>query len=254
MIKTAHIYYFTGTGNTLALARAAAEELSSHGVYAKLRDIQAESDGERPELLGVVFPVYGFGPPRIVSKFLHRLPRGNGCKAMVIANAAGMAGPAASIVAETLAAKGYNVVLADWIEMPSNYIIAKEAVEEAKAHEVISRGQERVKELTRAMLGDRGGLVKKQRHHALRLVHWGFLQGLNRMYKYYKHSDKCTGCGACVGMCPTGSIALNAARRPIWSPSCEHCLRCVNLCPHAAIEFGGTTGGKRRFDYWRGKV
>lgn len=254
MFKSAHVYYFTGTGNTQALATAATDALSLCGVQAEPINLQAFSGGEMPELIGVFFPVYCFGAPRVVNRFLLRLPQGNGSKAMVIANAAGAAGPAAAMVAETLNKKGYEIVLADWIKMPSNYILGREAVEETMAHQIVLNGQARVKQLVEALLNSEAGLVKRSWQPAHRLMHWGFLKGLNYMHRFYKYNDKCTGCGACVEMCPTGSIALDATERPNWRRGCEHCLRCVNLCPYAAIEITNATRGKRRYTYWRGKV
>lgn len=256
MFKQAHLFYFTGTGNTLALTKAAADALRQQGITVDIASVQACPDEALPELIGIFFPVYSYGAPRIVNRFVKRLPSGEGRSAFVIANAADSAGAAATELGAALAKRGYKVLLADWVKMPSNYILGRGAIEQTKAAEIIAAGESKVKDLCNnltapdfapAPLIKRNGVLHS-------FAHWAFLKGLKYAHKYYRVTDKCTGCGACVEMCPTGSISFTDKERPTWSRGCEHCLRCLNLCPAQAIEFAGLTKGKRRFTYWKGHI
>ena len=65
------IYYFSSTGNSLIVARELAEKLGETVVSsipkAINQDIDLSADG-----IGIVFPVYIWGMPAIVSKFLKK--------------------------------------------------------------------------------------------------------------------------------------------------------------------------------------
>lgn len=51
-------------------------------------------------------------------------------------------------------------------------------------------------------------------------------------------SKKCTACGACARLCPTGAIDLNAPRG-VDRQKCIKCGRCVAICPTKARRFYG---------------
>jgi formate hydrogenlyase subunit 6/NADH:ubiquinone oxidoreductase subunit I len=46
----------------------------------------------------------------------------------------------------------------------------------------------------------------------------------------------CTGCGACVEVCPTGAIALVEERARVDDESCSGCGTCVDVCPETAVQ------------------
>ena len=51
------------------------------------------------------------------------------------------------------------------------------------------------------------------------------------------NADVCIGCGACTGVCPTGSLNLNAdGKSECNQDTCVDCGACVAACPVNAIE------------------
>lgn len=48
------------------------------------------------------------------------------------------------------------------------------------------------------------------------------------------NSDKCTGCTACVKVCPTEAIRVSRSKAVIYDRRCIDCGRCVSTCPHHA--------------------
>lgn len=47
--------------------------------------------------------------------------------------------------------------------------------------------------------------------------------------------DRCTGCGACVDVCPHGAISIRGNIAVIDQKLCRQCENCVAICPANAI-------------------
>jgi len=47
--------------------------------------------------------------------------------------------------------------------------------------------------------------------------------------------QKCTGCGACVEVCPLEAISMNDDVAVIDGDTCTECGLCVGECPNEAI-------------------
>ena len=54
--------------------------------------------------------------------------------------------------------------------------------------------------------------------------------------------ERCTGCGACMAVCPSGAIRLVRSERGSYAEvdqaKCRHCEVCLNACPEQAIMSG----------------
>lgn len=62
--------------------------------------------------------------------------------------------------------------------------------------------------------------------------------------------DRCTGCTACVKVCPTEAIRVNRSKAVIYNARCIDCGRCVQACPHHAYSVvSDSLEELRRFDY-----
>jgi ferredoxin len=48
-------------------------------------------------------------------------------------------------------------------------------------------------------------------------------------------TQECTGCGACVDVCPVEAIALEDGIAQIDQDECTECLTCMDECPVEAI-------------------
>ncbi len=55
----------------------------------------------------------------------------------------------------------------------------------------------------------------------------------------YFLQERCTGCGACVAVCPQHCHSVNDGRHEIDRAHCTACGRCVAACPAGALEIKG---------------
>ncbi|MGB9299758.1 MAG: 4Fe-4S binding protein [Anaerolineae bacterium] len=51
----------------------------------------------------------------------------------------------------------------------------------------------------------------------------------------YVDETRCSGCGACVDVCPGGAIALRQGTAIIHQERCSQCEACFHACPEQAI-------------------
>jgi ferredoxin len=49
------------------------------------------------------------------------------------------------------------------------------------------------------------------------------------------NAEQCTGCGACVEICPNGAIQLSDGFAVLDQTICSQCQVCVDICPVGAI-------------------
>ncbi len=47
--------------------------------------------------------------------------------------------------------------------------------------------------------------------------------------------ETCTGCGACIEVCPPKALAIEAEKAALEEEFCEECGFCVAECPVGAI-------------------
>jgi ferredoxin len=56
--------------------------------------------------------------------------------------------------------------------------------------------------------------------------------------------EKCTGCAACVLVCPSGAITIKADGKAEVDPEfCISCGNCKQACEHGAITLDSAGGG-----------
>jgi ferredoxin len=57
--------------------------------------------------------------------------------------------------------------------------------------------------------------------------------------QYVVSTEKCTGCGSCIDVCPTEAIKIKDGKTSI-TLDCIDCGACPRVCPEGAIKKQGT--------------
>jgi electron transfer flavoprotein alpha subunit len=47
---------------------------------------------------------------------------------------------------------------------------------------------------------------------------------------------RCTGCGACIEVCPTGALTLVEGKAHLDDALCQGCEACIQACPAGALQ------------------
>ena len=242
------IYYFSGTGNSLYVAKKIQEQLGE----VELIQITSKERDKNPTItanvLGFVFPVYAWGPPKIVEEFLNTAGFKKPGYLFVVATHGGGPGNTLKYTKKLLKKRGLSLDGAFEIQMPANYISGSNPPSPEKAASLIETQRTKLAEICsnitekrkKTAAGD--GMLKSALIHPIFNTFAGKQQA-----KKFSTSEQCTSCGVCEKLCPVENISLNSEKKPEWGTTCEVCMGCINLCPAQAIESGNVTKGRNRY-------
>lgn len=245
------IYYFTGTGNSLAAARMVAAALKDCELVpiAVLKDTPGNIV-PAADRVGIVCPVYDAGVPRIVAEFAERLDLSGAGYTFAIVTMGGTGVSALHQLNKILMkGRGGKLDAAFAVKMPGNFPPVGRPPEGEKKIAILKAADRHLVSIARTI--DQGIAVPpgfSPGSSLMRcLIYPPFFQNVHGMDKAFSVSDACTSCGTCAKVCPVGNITL-ANDRPAWQHHCEYCCACLHFCPVEAIQlnvFQGTTGRGR---------
>ncbi|MCK9579502.1 MAG: EFR1 family ferrodoxin [Methanoregula sp.] len=245
------IYYFTGTGNSLAAAKKIAAVLGDCELVpiASLEDTQG-AIVPAADRVGIVCPVYFSGLPLMVASFAGRLdPAAAKYVFAVITHGGGGESAALRQLDGILRQRqGRGLDAGFGIAMPGNYILMYESPEGKKQEEILAKADEVIDDITGFLTrcGKRelpSALIPRVLHAVL--YPW-FTSHIHTDDKKFTVSDKCTACGTCVAICPANNIEMIEGK-PVWKHHCELCCGCIHLCPVQAIQAGAGTEKRMRY-------
>lgn len=235
------ILYFTATGNCLAAAKRFKAERYSIPQLIRKRKYCIEDD-----VIGIIFPVYAFSIPDIVSRYLKRAA----LKAdyiFVIATYGNMAGAALHEMKKLLTTHGNHADYYQTLLMVDNYLPGFDLEDQlAELPEKDIEGQlERILEdiSQRRKRDEEKGPGWKAASSFLN--HCKYIAFRRCAVKLFSVSDACIGCGLCSRVCPVGNITQKEKNKPVFSDHCESCFACVHNCPKKAIHIKGEKSRER---------
>ena len=241
------IFYFTGTGNSLLIAKAIASELKDAEIVRITQNKETILEGDCTGV-GLIFPVYYGGLPSLVQKFLPTLKVYKDSYVFGVATYAGGLGRALSQLRAELQEIGLDLSSGFRLRMPQNYIMAYDVPDDDKVAMILARAQEEIPTIVDV-------ISSKQIHRPVSDFpeYSSQSERYNRFIAKVKDTDtrfwcddNCTECGICVRICPVQNIVLDNGR-PRWLHKCEMCLGCLNWCPEESIQYGEDTSEKGRY-------
>ncbi|WAC05316.1 MAG: EFR1 family ferrodoxin [Methanoregula sp.] len=245
------IYYFTGTGNSLAVAKKICGSLGDcEPVPIASFDVTKEEIVPRADRVGIVCPVYFLGLPTIVARFAEKLDLSRSGYTFAVVTFGGSGGSAALRQLDGIlkARPGRGLDAGFKVHMPGNYILMYSSPAGDKRSRILAWADEQVAAITKEI--DNGIMQKlpyspfAQLFHAL--MYPRFARTVHDSDRKFTVTGACTSCGTCVEICPAGNIDL-VDGRPSWKHHCELCCACIHLCPAKAIEAGPATARRESY-------
>lgn len=248
------IFYFSGTGNSLQVAKNIAqennEEIISIAAMMNSKVDKFEYSLKDNEVIGFVYPVYAWAPPKMVFDFIHKLELNNYRDNYIfsVATCGANIGNTMKVLDKKLREKNLHLDSGFSVIMPSNYIIMGDVDSEFEQEKKLLAVQETLKSIN--------SIIEKRDKNIFKVVK-GSMPGIrtsivNPLFnksamntKNFYAKDNCTGCGICESVCNCQTIKVEG--KPNWGNECSQCLACINLCPVRAIQYGKTTENKGRY-------
>ena len=253
------IYYFSGTGNTLRVAKVVYERLFSKGFNVRLANIENGKDAghETFSCYGFAYPVYAYGAPRIVANFIRSLPCGDGKASFVLFTMAGWrmkreiaTGFILSEIKGILKKKDYKFIGGKAILAPENFSVMYNPPGVELALRIMDRAQIAAEEFIDSLVA---GTFRQKKWFLIDYPIWKPIYLFFRLAlklgvvsRLFTVDNRCNGCRICEQVCPVGNIKI-VNDRPVWGSICELCFRCINLCPSGAINYTCLTKTRRRY-------
>lgn len=248
------IYYFSGTGNTLFVAKDIAESLKADLVpVASL--INQDEIGVEADVIGIVFPVYYGDLPLLLRDFTGKLTNIENTYIFAICTFGGSAGESFERLKNIIGERGGKVGATYGIHMPQNAFYKF-----WEKHEPLYRNwRNKVKTVVINTNEQKKGAFYT--NFLFDLIFNGIQAYVKPRYKKsfarlsgssedlsveelihlndtsFSVTEECTGCGLCARVCPVNNIEM-VNKKPAWRHRCENCIACYNYCPSRAILSG----------------
>ena len=231
------IYYFSGTGNSLAVARETERNLIDEGSIVSIASLKNEKNIQvDTDVLGFVFPVYCMSIPDIVKAFIEKLSFKSKPYIFAIVTCNGVPGKSLIELNKYLLSKGKELSSGFVVEMTGNAVVTPSEIvtqrldnyktEVVKISNIISNRS------VKKIVGTYG--IKDN-------IGTSILKSFGRkMYltpKSVSSTSECIGCGICTKVCPLDNIQI-VDKKPGWGVKCSTCLACFHWCPKNAVKGG----------------
>lgn len=237
------IFYFTASGNSLYVARRIADGLGGAELVAIPKAMERHVDANAP-VIGLVFPVYAWGMPRMVADFVKGLRLTREQYVFAVATCGGT--PAATLL------RLQGLLRKAGADLDAGFTVTDGRGGSSSDPAIIRlvRGLNWKKPgFATERLPEIIDVVKNRRKHKPEssslpanivggMFHGSFVTMAKTIDKNYRVDDKCSHCGTCVRICPRGNITM-VGDRPSWHQDCEMCGACYQWCPKQAIHQSG---------------
>jgi ferredoxin/flavodoxin len=257
------IYYFSGTGNSLVVARDIAEKIKGN-----LISIPSQMDKDEiitdADVIGIIFPVYYVGLaniPLIVQQFIMKLDKIRTKYIFAVCTYGGGAGSTLKMLDELIRERGGHLASGFGVQMPQNAFRKpfenKENLYNNWKNKKLIFIYENLKERNEGWFdkdSSFNGIVVKILDKLMKIdflkpifinpmkntakipkdANLSIKEIIPLMDKSYHTDENCISCGKCSNVCPVQNIKMVDAK-PVWQHMCENCLACIKWCPQKAI-------------------
>ncbi|MCX7711125.1 MAG: EFR1 family ferrodoxin [Clostridia bacterium] len=247
------LYYFSGTGNSLAMAKALAEKISNCRLEPMVRCLQNGQLKAETEKVGFVFPLYFLGLPLIVEEFISRIDLSKAEYIFFVETRGGNWSPeyVTERIEKLLKEKGKTLSGGFKIVMPNNYIKKGYTLDpQQEVKEKFEKAKIKITRVSECIIAGRKS-IERDTFGTVWLSKW-----MNQDWQKKVHGrdqdffveDSCISCGICKDVCPVDNIIIREGR-PQWQHHCQECLACYHFCPKASIRCDGKSKRKGQYHH-----
>jgi flavodoxin/Pyruvate/2-oxoacid:ferredoxin oxidoreductase delta subunit len=245
------IFYFSGTGNSLYVAKYMQSFLSNVKLTPILHMLKDETIRITTDVVGFIFPMYLATMPKPVIQFFKKIDTISSKYIFCIETRGGTISDSAFILTNILKAKRATInafyhinvhmnsgVLGEKYKKPSN---EEMQLITDKMHNILLSVKQNIINRTNHLNTDTDFFIKIPLWKKIFIVPFRFffrplIFKAWEAISYYS-DDKCTGCKTCEKICLSQRIIFKVDK-PEWQKyiRCFCCLACINYCPNKSIQ------------------
>lgn len=224
------VFYFTGTGNSLYIAKQIEENPISipQIIHRKNQEYAADS-------IGIVAPVYGHEVPLMVKDFMQKAVFHTDYFYMILTYG-NRHGGAAELAKKFCDECGIAVNYIRVIMMADNWL---PGFDMNKQKRIDKKVEENLAVILDDLAAHKNGISEVT--DTDRIAHQQFLNRMSLMppdawQHLLRVTDDCSGCGICEKVCPSASVHMVNGKAVHIPGSCQTCLACAHACLQKAIQ------------------
>ncbi len=237
--KNVDIYVFSGTGNTLLIAKKISDVLNENSCFSKVHRMEGVNPAEinLNSTIGIGFTVACWNTYPFVRKWIDSLPDGKGAEVFLFDSMGDSSLKMIAHIGKILQKKDYAVIASAEFIMPNNFLLVENDNKKALK---LSKTLPKVENFAKSIAENNSSKVKPTIISSLFFILTTFVISLwktkfsQKIAKFQLDKNKCTKCAICSEICPVENITMNGGY-PAFSTKCQFCLRCVSFCPQKAI-------------------
>jgi len=256
------IYYFSGTGNSLHVAKELQERIPKANTIPIVSLLNKDVIKTKGETVGFLFPIYFTAIPIPVKNFIKKLNLKSAKYVFAIATRLGTPHSAFTDIEKILKKKGKSLDSHFVLNMANNdpkYDYKAPTNKEIKKlvsvvhnkldfiHKIIINKEKNREKDTNITDPVPSLLVKLIPF--INIFIRPFAEFIGFKSHYYVDS-KCTGCGTCEKVCLSKKIKMLNGK-PVWQKNvkCFYCYACINYCPKQSVQIKSFTEKNGRYSH-----
>lgn len=245
------LYVFSGTGNSLGVAKKIAEDLSDvslHPIPYLMKKAGMVHPGEKK--VGIITPVHYSGLPDIVARFIQKTDFSDVEYIFAIITSGGLGDAVFSQIQRLLKNKGDELNAGWHLKMVDNYLPYGGPPAPEKQHLILQRVESEYKKIAEQIEGREDIITPTSFMSTIchTLFYRRFINSLQDIDSRFRVDDTCNACQTCVRICPLENIRL-VDNKPEWQHNCSFCLGCIHFCPKQAIQIEERHRKKTRYHH-----
>jgi len=247
------IYSFSGTGNSLHIAKCLKEMLNECELLPIAGLMKQDSITATSEKVGFVFPVYSWGLPKIVYDFVEKIDLSNTKYIFAVTTMGGFSEQYVEpLLVKLLKPKNKELDAAYNLRIFSNNIWGSKRInpvpKKKKGDKRRKKAEKKLVKIAEIIRNNQKSKISEKSVYPMKDSYYKFINEVNTMDEKYFVDENCNGCGICQKICPVDNIVL-VNEKPEWQHKCQMCTSCLHYCPQIAIQWGEYTLGRERYNH-----
>lgn len=256
------IYYFSGTGNSLFVARELQKKVPDSAIIPIVSLLNKDVIQTNGKTIGIIFPCHALTIPIAVKRFIKKIDVQSAEYIFAIATRYGTEFRGFNIIEKLLKKKNKHLNSQFILNMchneaprsQKNYIVPSKSDVlqiESTVLQKIDQISNVIKAQSSFIEKDENVIIKSSSNPTIGFLIEKFVVSAMNFSEYiggvnyFYHDNKCNGCGICEKVCLSKKIIITE-KEPVWQRNvlCYMCYACLNYCPQKSVQVDNIPGVK----------